>query len=233
LRIKFAFTLVLVILLAAGAFGDSTDTSEELTIRDKHQSGVRIGAWVNKGETTPKTIIDPSDPNIGMNTSINSGNFYLEGFFAYSFTSMALGEISFGLSNRGSVTFYDNINSDIGNLIVYPILAQLKVYPLSKINSKFQPFFTGGGGVYFGRRDVQIIRGTVLNPYYEFQGETQTEFNFAFGGGFDWLLSDRFGIEFSSKYMPISFGEPLVGVKKYDGLSIMVGIKYFKSKNTN
>lgn len=227
-KITTVLLAVLLLFISVTHAQDEEDAPGIRTIQGKHQAGVRMGGWINQGDT-PNKVYTSEDGLSQIETSIKDGNFYIEGFFAYNLLPSTFLEISAGLANRGSVTVFEDNNTDIGNLIVYPMLLNLKFYPIAHTSSRLQPFVNAGGGLYYGRRDVQIIRN-YYSYYYDFRGDTETDFNFSFGGGFDWLLSDILAVELNARYMPITFKDQLVGVNKYDGLSITIGIKYLKSK---
>jgi len=217
--------VLLIIGLAAGAVADDTAQPPRLTLEGKHQVGIRLGGWVNQGETHPEFLYD-TNSTASLETSIKSGSFYLEGYYAYRLMPGTWLEFSAGIVNRGSVTINDLDDgfTDIGNLTVYPFLLQLKFYPLAPFNARLQPYVTAGGGLYYGRRSVQITNNAF--SYYGFNDDTETDFNYALGGGLDWLISNKIAIDLNVKYMPINFSNTLVTVRDYDAVTITVGVKY-------
>ena len=214
---------LLMFLLAGNALAIEQTEKPPVTLADKHQVGLRLGGWINQGDLPPNFLTDGIN---SLESSVDDGSFYFEAYFAYRFLPGILGEFSAGIVNRGTVTL-DNASSgltDIGNLQVYPLLIQAKLYPLAGVNSRLQPYVTAGGGLYYGRRGVQIT-----NNYYSSIGlndETETDFNYVIGGGFDWLLSNSIGLDFNAKYMPINFSDALVLVNDYNAVTITVGVKY-------
>ena len=188
--------------------------------------------WINQGDSPPANIlyVDTvfSDTTF-INADINDVNFYIEGAFGVRVLAPLYAEISFGMDNRGTVEVYEGNLHDLGNLIIYPILLQLKYYPLAGINSKIQPFVGGGGGVYYKKRSIQLTNVYTLNYY---NTDSETEFNYTLSGGFDWLLGEKFSIEIQGKYMPINFSNDLLTVEDYSATSLTVGIKYrYNSSN--
>lgn len=191
------------------------------SLHNRHQAGVRLGTWVNLGDTPPESI---SEGGITLETNINNVNFYFEGYFAYNIFSAAYIELSAGIVNRGSVTVRDFYATDVGNLILYPILLQFKYYPFSTLRSKFQPYIAAGGGLYYGRQDVQFTTDPFFDPYR--QGDSETDFNYTLSGGINWVFNRHIALETNIKYMPIKFSENLILVNDYEALAITVGITY-------
>lgn len=226
---KLLLLTLLFVLFGTGIVAAQNKKQEPPpTLRDKHQLGLRLGVWSNNGTSVPSSIIG-IDTTTLMRTSISDASFYLEGFFAYNIMPQLFAELSFGLVNRGSVTVYDYSTTDVGNLLIYPILLQLKFYPLASTNLRLQPYITGGGGVYYGRRDVQFTDSYYY--YYGFDPDSETDLNYVFGGGVDWLLNNRLALDVNAKYMTINFSNRLLTVSKYDALTITAGIKYMVGNN--
>ncbi|MFQ5452721.1 MAG: OmpW family outer membrane protein [Candidatus Zixiibacteriota bacterium] len=223
----FSYFLTLAFLTNL-AFAQENDELQPLTLSNKHQIGIRLGTWVNSGEKPPLLLVDTID-NTSLATSVKDASFYFEGYFAYSLIPHTYVELSLGLVNRGSVTLQENNNTDIGNLLLYPILLQLKLYPIGSFNSKFQPYVTIGGGLYYGKRNVQFTNNRF--SFFKFNEDTETDFNYTLSGGADWLLNNSLALDFNIKYMPINFSKSLVTISDYDAVAITVGIKYLYAKN--
>jgi len=169
------------------------------TFNQRHQAGIRLGFWRNLGDDA---VADAIEEGQFWKTDIGNNNFFFEAYGGYRINHLAMAELSFGFVNRGSVTNFDGYNSYVGNLIVYSVLLQLKVYPIPTLPGRFHPFILAGGGLYYGRHDVQ------------------------FTTGIDWPLADYLGVDFSVKYMPISLSKKLVTMSEYSALSVSVGVKY-------
>ncbi len=193
----------------------------------RHQGGVRIGAWVNLGDKPPASY---SNDAYLTTTNINNANMYGEAFVAFRLIPHIMLELAIGVVNRGTITTYDSTTGEdrVGNLYINPVLTQFRIYPFASVNSKIQPWISGGGGMYFGRRSIQFIDlGESYGDYYgDFTEDNQTKFNYTLGGGFDWILGKSIALEASGRYMPLSFDEGLALIDSYDALSITVGIKY-------
>ena len=214
----------LFLTVFSGIVSGAEEEKKKPTLGRKHQVGVRLGAWINSGDTPPPLLIDTTY-NAQLETSIKDASFYMEGFFAYNIFPQTYLELTFGIVNRGSVTLYEAGDTDVGNLLVYPILLHLKVYPLSSFGTRLQPYVSVGGGIYYGKRDVQITTNYYYY-YYNINEDSQTDFNYALGGGFDWLLNNKLALDLNVKYMPISFSKSLVTIKDYEAMTISLGIKY-------
>jgi len=224
LKIKFLFFLIILALLNSSAFGIEKVKSDFNT---KNQLGIRLGAWSNDGGTPLEVIL--SDQTT-IKTKINSGNFYFEGYYGHRFSPMLVGEIALGIVNRGTVIINDNITlqDDIGNLMVYPFLAQLKLYPLSKSKATLKPYLVAGGGMYYARQSVQFS-----TSYYEpFRNEkSEIDFNYVVGGGFDYAFNENIVFEVNTKYFPINFSNSLLRISDYSAVTITIGIKYIFEKH--
>lgn len=210
-------TAIVVLSLSPGRAEEPRDTTQLLFNR-QHQAGIRLGVWSNQGESPPET-----DSARTFETSISDENFHLEGFYAHRLWSFLMLEGSLGLVNRGSVTFREEGADNVGNMLVYSILVHLKFYPLSGLETKLQPYITTGGGIFYGRRSVQFT----TNVFYTGFGEqSETDLNYALGGGVDYPIGTTIGLEAGVRYMSISFSEPLLTVRDYDALAFFVGVKY-------
>jgi len=213
--------IFLTVILAFSIYAE--DSNKEL----KYTVGIRLGGWSNQGDLPLSRVYNPEDSNDFVITDVKSGSFYLEGFFGILLKRNLELEFSLGITNRGDVTITENGLSDFGQLLIYPILIQAKLYPLAGNSSKFQPFIGGGGGLYYGRRNIQITQ----NYYFtlaQIEGETETDFNIVALGGFDYKLSETLALDFTTKYMPIKFSDLLVGEDDYSAITFTVGIKYFR-----
>ena len=225
-KIKTIFIIVLSLFIIQSVIAD--DTVKPLDFNSTYQAGVRLGSWVNGGDIPPAILVDTSGLEY-FRSSISDASFYIEGYFAYKLYPAVFTEISFGMVNRGTIEIFQGQTYDLGNLLIYPILLQLKYYPLASTKSKLQPFIGGGGGLYFGRRSIQLTTDYYAS-YYGSQGESKTDFNYTLSGGFDWALNDKFSIEFHGRYLPIEFSNELLMIKDYKATTITVGFKYRYNK---
>lgn len=231
-------TLSLVFPISSVGQGFGSDFGKEPTpnahdhfVRS-HQAGVRLGGWSNLGSS-------PQD-SVSVNafayylTDFKSASFYLEGYFALRLNRWLVGEASLGVVSRGDVTLRDEDigESRIGSLLVYPILLKAKLYPTGVIGGRFHPYFLIGGGLYYGRHDVQIV-STSSAFYSAFDEDSETAFDYVIGGGIDWPLSSRVGLDLNVQYQPIEFSNGLIDVRDYSSLTITVGVKYLWSPGSN
>lgn len=183
--------------------------------------GIRLGAWINEGET-PITE--------GVKRSSADANFYTELFYDYRFCPILMLETSMGIASYGDVTIVNGDDKYIGTVNVYSFLVQMKLSPLSKRFAKIHPFLIGGGGFAYGRQNTDIIlaSGATYDPY--FVGESSTDFMTSVGGGVDIPLSTQLGLNVTSKYHWINFDDKLFGASDYSGLTVSVGVAYFLHK---
>ena len=193
-----------------------------------HQLGVRLGAWSNLGGT-PDDSVSVSSLSYYL-TDFNEANFYFEGFFAYRFSSALMAEFSVGVVSRGDVTLHDEAYDDsyYGSMLVYPILLKLKFYPLGPVGGKFYPYLQLGGGLYYGKHNIQIVSSSSVF-YYSFDEDSETTVNYVLGGGLDWPVARKFGLEFNMQYMPIDFSRELIGTCDYSSFTVAIGANYLFS----
>ena len=77
-------------------------------------------------------------------------------------------------------------------------------------SSRFQPYAGIGGALYYGKRSIQLTQNYY---YYNFQGESKTDFNYVVSGGVEWYLSQHTGLDIKLTYLPISFSEEFITIK--------------------
>lgn len=218
---------VIVVTTVCTQAADDDKPATELFLT-QNQAGLRLGLWSNRGELPPESgVLNETGT---FTTNIGGSSAYIEGFFGYRLTSRLVAELSLGTVNRGSVTLADSGASDIGNLVIYPVLVQLKLYAPRIPNTKLHPFVFTGGGLHFGRRNVQFTNSPSYYPNWV--EDAATNFNYVVGGGFDWPIGSSIGLDFTLKYMPINMS--LVVIEKWDALAFTVGVKYlYSSKQGN
>jgi outer membrane protein W len=194
------------------------------TFARSHQFGGRLGGWANRGNS-PGDSVKLSDVAFYL-TDFGNASFYAEGFFTYRMSPYLAAEFSLGFVNRGEVILKNEATREsfIGNLIVYPILAKAKVYPFGRADMRFHPFVMLGGGIYYGRHDVQIVSSA--SYYYVFEEDSQTALGWTAGFGLDWPLASVVALDVAAQYMPIDFSTKLIDVNDYSSLTITIGVKY-------
>ncbi|MFZ1685320.1 MAG: outer membrane beta-barrel protein [Candidatus Zixiibacteriota bacterium] len=212
---------LLLIFIAASLHAQTAPLTREQAFNKSHQVGARIGVWGNLGDRPP---VRDSSASYQFETDVKGGSFYAEGYAAFRIWRPLMFEISLGIVNRGDVTI-DDLDfgySYIGNLILYPMQARLKLYPLARSNSSIQPYLMAGGGIIHGRNNIQFS-----NDYYaEFNEQSATTVNFTLGGGLDFPISHQIGLDLNANYLPIHFSKELFAIKNYSALTVTVGVKY-------
>ncbi len=231
MKSRIAVFLMLLTLLAAPTLTSAQTDRTDLPLAKKfallNQAGVRLGVWAHQGSDPPEVDTINND----FKTRFSSENFYFELFYGHRLSSILMLEGSLGIVNRGSVSFRVANRDNVGNVTVYSVLAQAKIYPFGSAGWRLQPYVTGGGGLYYGRRSVQFT-----TSYYYYPGlddETATNFNYTIGGGVDYPLASQVGLDFNIKYAPANFGSPLMTVKDYSALAFSIGVKYLYSRSKN
>jgi opacity protein-like surface antigen len=221
---------LLVAALFLTANTAAQDAAGPTPFNQRHQLGVRLGAWSNMGGT-PQSEFVIDDGLTRVSTDITSASFYLEGFFAYRIHPLAVVEISGGVTNRGDVIQQSGAIQDVGSLNIYPILLQVRFYPPLTIAEKWHPYLTAGVGLYYGRNSIQISNEVFFADLRE---SSETTANFVLGAGLDWALASQIGLELNAKYMPAEFGDGLLNEEDWRALTVTVGVKYlWASKKKN
>jgi len=193
-----------------------------------HQAGVRLGAWLNQGDTPPDSF------SLGSGgtylTDFSDGNFSLEGYLGYRLSKALVLEFSLGLVSRGDVILVEETGgSSIGTMQIYPIMAKLKVYPFGLHTGRLFPYLMAGGGIYYGRHSIQIATGYDAYLRAELGQDSETDFGYQLGGGIDWPVATMVALELNAQYLPVNFSGDLIGVRDYSSLTITVGVKYLFS----
>ena len=83
-----------------------------------------------------------------------------------------------------------------------------------------------GGGIFYGRHDIQITTGWTAYYRSELGEDSETDFNYVLGGGIDWPVASVVALELSAQYMPVKFSGDLIGIRDYSSLTVTVGAKY-------
>jgi opacity protein-like surface antigen len=228
-----AIVLVICLALASGVVAqvraDQTNKDLSRLFNQRHQAGIRIGVWSNRGDTPGQNL--PS----GISTAgeeFNDANFYFEGLLGLRISTALVAELSVGIVNRGEAILQDGNTNYIGNLLVYPILAKLKLYPLSGSTPKLHPYLLLGGGVYHVRHDIQFATGGTASFLPFLEEDSETSLGFVVGGGVDMPLASVIALELNAQYMPIKQSTALIGVDNWSSLTFTIGVKYlYRSKD--
>lgn len=229
--IAVAAVLTLLALLALPARADDNQPDKIDHYLKSHQVGLRLGGWANQGDTPADSVGTTSDFLYYL-TDFTEGNAYLEGFFTYRINPYLASEFSVGIVSRGDVTLRDDIlqSTSFGSMVIYPILLKARLYPLGPAHTRFHPYVMAGGGVYYGKHDIQITDNyTGLTP--DLDQSSETVFSYVLGAGVDWPLAEVLGLGLQAQYMPIDFTKNLVGVQDYSSVTFTIGVQYlFHSK---
>lgn len=192
---------------------------------DYHMVGLRLGGWADQGGD----IV-----NEDINADLTDVGFYTEIFYDHRLLPTLFMEFSLSVASRGDAVIEREGNRYIGTINVYTVLVQAKYAPFAGKLGKWSPFILAGGGVAFGKQNVDFVSGDYIdyNDYYDAQS-SQVDLIGVLGGGVDIALSRHIGLNLISKYHPVKFGEELAGVRDFSGLSVSVGLTYFLYKKGN
>ena len=223
-----AAAISLLALMALPAVADDNQPDKIDNYLKSHQVGIRLGAWANQGDTPADSVVaSPGSDWLYYLTDFTDGNAYLEGFFAYRLNPYLGAELSVGIVSRGDVTLQDNLigQTSFGSMVLYPILAKARFYPLGPAHTKFHPYVMAGGGLYYGKHDVQII-DNYAGLTADLDQSSETVFSYVLGAGVDWPVAEVMALGLQAQYMPIDFSKDLVGVQDYSSFTITVGVQY-------
>jgi len=221
-NLRALVSALVIVLIAVPAAALEKAPADKLLAGNYSMIGLRLGLWADESNEKPNdTTIDADFP---------STSFFTEFFYDFRLMRMVMVELSMGIASRGDAVIRKADDKYIGSINLYPLLAQLKISPLSGRSRTVCPYILGGGGVVWGRQNIDYI--TSADPYYNpgRVNNTETAFIGVVGGGVDFALSEQIGLNFSAKYLPISFRGSLAGVKEYTGISFAVGVAYYLHK---
>ena len=126
---RIVFLLFALIIGTTSGWSQTGETNLLDRFFKSHQLGARMGVWANMGDIPPSLLVDQNN-NATLASKITNSNFYFEAYFAYRISPLIMMELSFGLSNRGSVTLPVSGTPNIGNPILYPLLVPAQYNPL-------------------------------------------------------------------------------------------------------
>jgi hypothetical protein len=214
---------LVIVLMAVPVAALEKAPADKLLAGNYSMIGLRLGLWADESNEKP---VD----NITIDADLPATSFFTEFFYDFRLMRMVMLELSMGIASRGDAVVREADDKYIGSINLYPLLAQLKISPLSGRSRTVCPFILGGGGVVWGRQNIDYI--TSADPFYnpDRVNNTETVFIGVVGGGVDFAISEQIGLNFSAKYLPISFKGSLAGVKEYTGISFAVGVAYYLHK---
>jgi hypothetical protein len=218
-------TLTVLLLTISASIGGAQENqpTDKLIEGQYSMVGLRLGFWADMGK-------DDLTPDVSVDADLPDAGFYTEFFIDYRLLKPLMLEISAGIASRGDIVIRESDDRYIGTINLYPLLLQLKLMPLVGHWRTIQPFVLGGGGVVWGRQNIEFISSA--DPYFNPDITTRTEADFVgvVGGGFEIALSEQLGMNITSKYHPVEFGSSIGGVRDFTGLSFSIGVAYFLHK---
>lgn len=110
---------------------------------------------------------------------------------------------------------------------VIPQFTSLKVYPFTRPEQGFEPYFTGGAGLTIGVDDRENSEtGGLLGGGGESGVGFVAGFGLKGGLGFELRFSEAFGAGLGGRYQWVRFFGELAGERTYRGLGADVGLTY-------
>jgi opacity protein-like surface antigen len=213
MQIQLALKLSLFCALAAGALPAvaSAQKQEESEVERQARlarrgAGVRVGIW----NVDVESAEDPSK------------SLHFEGYFQRGLDKHLALESSAGVWWVSTTVTQPLPGSQPAEnkSYVIPLLTSLKLFPLTEVGDKLEPFIMAGVGFALGVADESDNTigggGTSLVTGFGLRG----------GGGLELRLSSAFGASASAKYQWVKFGEELGGMDTFNGLGFEGGITY-------
>jgi opacity protein-like surface antigen len=205
-----------VLLLTLAPIARAADDIEAQVKRNRNAAGIRVGLWEPRG-------LQP------MGGGSSSEGLAFEGYFQKGLDLHLAWENTLGFWRR------DQSSTEPGTLggetrrelqsYVIPTMTAIKFFPVTRPEAPFEPFLSAGLGVVLGIDRETATSTDPLDP----NGETtafQTGFGFRAGVGFEWHISEVFGLGASGRYQWLGFGEDLGGAKTFEGLGGDLGLTY-------
>ncbi len=200
------------------AFAQSDEQNVLIGNKGNQMLGVRFG--VHSFTTNEEGTFEDLDVNTSTDVS-----FAAEFYFNYFLVDKLGMELSLGSAHRGEVVFRDSNSALVsyGSANVYPMSVGLKATPLSGwVSDHYQPFFLIGGSLVVARR----IFETGDLGLYAYGTESETDFGWFWGAGFESYISHSICVSSSFKQYSIDYSDYIAGYKDHSGWQIIVGIAY-------
>jgi opacity protein-like surface antigen len=180
-------------------------------------AGVRVGQW------NVRNLHEAADASYA--TSAHFEGYAQKGLDAHLVieTSLglwirkqeAVGEDAFGDTSRESITSY-----------LVPAFTGVKMYPITRPGSAFEPYLGAGLGFVLGIDDRSVHASGLLSAGSGSGTSFVTGFGFRGGLGAEWMFADAFGLAAGARYEWLRFGEDLGGERTFEGLGINGGLVY-------
>lgn len=201
---RFLCLTAITILAALPCASDAHAQTDPLA---RHGTGVRAGVW------------NVTDPAAELTTY--SALPYIEGNFQRGIDEHLALESTAGVWRRTARAIQPITGNVVEtNTYIIPLFTSLKFFPVTTIEDNFEPFVLAGIGFALGIDDVgeNAIGG----------GGTSiaTGFGFKGGAGFEYHITDVFGLMVGVRYQRIGYSEELGGAEKFRGFGFEGGITY-------
>ncbi len=106
-----------------------------------------------------------------------------------------------------------------------PTMTALKLYPMGRSASPFEPYLLAGGGLVFGF-DREKVSGTDPGVLPGESTTLNTGLGLQTGGGVEWSPGGQFGLAVGGRYQWASFSQQVGGRRMYRGPGLSAGITY-------
>jgi hypothetical protein len=127
----------------------------------------------------------------------------------------------------GEIRYNDAYGYYWKRISVYPITAELKYYPLHRLEkSRWQPYFDGGAGLVSGTENIRIGEYVGSLVYSSSGTNSYLTFGWHGGAGLDFILTNSLVLGFDFRYRVVRFGDDVGGIKNYSGPEATLGISY-------
>lgn len=179
-------------------------------------AGLRGGAWMVQDLQEVSGATDERSPAF-------------EGYFEKGLDLHLAMETTLGLWRRSQASHQSGgvlsgSSSERVNSYIVPMFTALKLYPLTRPESSFEPFLNAGVGVALAVIDRETTSGGLFGVG---SGTSMAQgFGVKGGVGFDWRFSRAFGLTVGARYQWLKFTADVSGDRTFQGLGADAGFIY-------
>jgi opacity protein-like surface antigen len=209
-------SVILILCFALPGLAIEKRLSEPNDFSTTSMLGLRLGAWM--------TDINESLQDAGFGNDFSDAGVFAEFWYDLRLTRALMFEFSAGASSLGETTVRTTSGRAIVDLSVFPIMAQIKISPVTVAHARVFPYLTGGAGLIVGRNSLRGV--TDFDVLYEFNEQSEADLNWTAGGGIDIVVADQIALNISAKYFQVDFGDGLLGINDYSAFTVAAGASY-------
>jgi opacity protein-like surface antigen len=196
------------------------DLSSAMDLSGAQTVGLRFGVW--RAENAKHVQPAPGE-QILTDVAAAYGEVHISLGLKKGFAA----GISLGSCYRGETRYNDQYGYYWKRVTIYPIGAELKYYPLHRVEgSRWQPYLDTGAGLVSGTEDIRF--GEYSGPLlYSGSGiNTYLTVGWHGGLGIDFVLTRSLVVGLDMKYRGTQFNHKVGGIKDFSGPEATLGLSY-------